>query len=354
MISPLAIFEAQQCARMRYLSRIADGGSESTKLSIKDAIDRIVKPALSRLLANRKIDLDAHVADVISAYRLEMEGRALQLETHEDTKMASEELEALLEGILRAAARIVLPDFQHATVTIPEKIALHLSDGIEIESGPDCLVEYEGGRCGLFWHTVGANMQPNLWILRHSIVPAVLAFSLDLVEVRYVRRGRRTQGRQDCSLIYIEQMVKKIGQKRAVPVHIPAWHKAGGVKDRIGRVAHEYLGKHFGMDWAPRDPTDPRFRQYKYTKNSMTLTQMISASELQSWKYQVSTQETQIRNCVKILDAHEGADHASHRAKLVEAFFPQFRHSCPYCDFRPACDQAITDLQGSGLFRRRG
>lgn len=351
MISPLAIFEFQQCPRMRLLSRIQDGGSEPSRLTIKEAIDRIVKPALSRLLAN-KLDIEQHVSDADAAYRIMLsEYAGLALPPNEDAKYVQEEIGALIEGIVRAAHRVVLPDFQHAeSVTMPEKLPYPLSDGIEIEAGPDVLVEYQGGRCGLFWHTVGANMQPNLWILRHSIVPAVLAFNLDLVEVRYVRRGERRDGIQASNLTRHLQIKKNQTTKRTKQVQLAMWQQPGGIKAFLHGRPDTHLASNFGMDWAPVDPTNPKMSQYKYTKNSMTLTQMISQSELQAWRIQVNEQERQIaRRAKAIADCTDPLL----KAAMVEAYFVQQRQSDPFCAYTAACDQAIVDLQKSGLFRRR-
>jgi len=328
------------------LAYIDQGGSEPSRLTIKEAIDRIVKPALSRLITNSKLPLDGHVDDALSAYRIMIEEFAgLALLPTDDAKYVQEEVGALVEAIVRAAGRRVAPDFAHAVaVTMPEKVAYRLTEGIEIEAGPDVLVEYQGGRCGLFWHTVGANMQPNLWILRHSIVPAVLAFNLDLVEVRYVRRGERRDGIQNSSLIYFKP--EKGIRKRPRPV----WQYKGGVKAWVDGLSDKSLAEHFGLDWAPCDPTNPKMSQYRYTKNSMTLTQMISMSELIAWRTQVNEQERQIaRRAAKIAECTS----PDLKTAMIDGYFPQSRQSDPFCAYTAACNQAIVDLQKSGLFRRR-
>lgn len=359
MISPYAVQEFQNCNRQRYLSRIESGGNEPIRISIKAAVDGIVKPALSRLLANPKLGIDGHVNDTLTAYRLMLtEFAGLQLAEHEDARYVQEEIGALIEGILRAAQRVIVPNFQHATVTMPEKVALQLSPEIAIEAGPDVLVEYQGGRCGLFWHTVSTNPQPNLWILRHSIVPAVIAFNLDLVEVRYVKRGERRGGIQGSNLIRSRGTVRnpKIMRKpdknatRMADTSFPVWNSPAGVKGWIEALPEMLLQEHFGMDWAPADPTNPKLVQYKYTRNSMTLTQMISKGEQESWKIQVNEQEKQIARRANSLA--ESKDPAV-RSAMVDGWFSQARNSCVFCSFTVACDQAISDLQRSGLFRRR-
>lgn len=355
MISPFAIQEMQNCARQRFLSRYEQGGNLPVKPTVKEAVDEILKPELSRLLLMKAFNPDfKEGVDIIAAgatqeYRQRFSS-GLNLLPSEDAKISFEETEALIEALIRAAAVVVLPDFKGAkSITIPAKVGLKLGD-IEIEAGPDVLVEYEGGRCGLFWHTVGTNLKPNLWILRHSIAAAVLAFDLDLVEVRYVKRGERKDGVQMSNLTRTDQYTRGATKaKKGLLQRVPVWRLEGGVKEYVRGRSDLHLAANFGMDWAPRDPLNPAFRQYRYTKNSMTLTQMLSPSELNSWKIQVQAQESQIAQCMDQVNVAG----PSLRPTLIDAYFPQQRASCVFCHFVPVCNQAITDLQGSGLFKRR-
>ena len=340
VISPEQIASQQYCPRQRFLSYDNDGGVELTHISVKDALNQTVKPALSRLLASKALSIEHHASDVKAAYAaMVQKGGGLALEPAEDAGYVWEEQQVLAEAIIRAAGTVLVKDFAHIkNVTEPETRDIHLSDSLSIQTRPDLLLEYENGRCGLFWHIVSSKERPSVWPLRHQVVSSVLAFDLELVEIRYVRKGYRRQafGRfvQTCDLIRAEP-------KSQVPPR---------VRQITSACTRQVLENHFSLDWAPVDVNNAKLSGYKFTKGSIDLVQMISPSETQAWKAQVLAQEKQVAACLRTV---KDIDQDNRRA-AIDAFFPQYRHSCQFCAFRPACDQALTDnLAESGIYRRR-
>lgn len=365
MTTPLSIFHAQQCPRLRFLAdHDCATGNEPSRISVKDAVDRVLKPALSRLISGcGKFPIEEHIRDAAASYALLLnEYGGLRLTPQEDAHYVIREQGALIEAMVRAADRVLTPDFAHVPlITMPESRPLVLSPTVTVETAPDLILEYENGRCGLFWMITGTWGSPNVWMLRHAIVSSILAFDLGLVEIRYIRKGERRQVNgvyvQHSDLIRgIKHEAKRQRFYRPDGVkatgHVNIWEQPLGLKGWIDALPEKIIGKSFGLNWAATDPTDRRLSAYKPSKGSMSLVQMISTSEIANWKRQVATQEAQIQNCLAAITAQTDEQK---RQAMINAYFVQFRHSCNFCDFNDACDRGVIEklAETTGIFRRK-
>jgi hypothetical protein len=384
----------QRCPRSRYLEYEWQGiGLRKVRQAIPLAVGLYTHTGLAALLSGRP--LDEAVAIALSGYAAETKRRGLEMEPGEDAAYVYDETRAMIEALLRVYALRGLPKLlEQFDILEVEREDLWdtFAPGIGWMSRADGLArEKDSGdlyvlsfKTAAQWdaRTDRQNQHDVQGLSEVAAIEARLGGNEKILGVKmiYLLKGRREEYPEDGGQWITQSHLLRGWSREGITGQELAWrYKWAGpdVWPDSGKPKGHTLGKgwtRFNVWEQPGgvkawidlldtgtvqpdagDPLDaviyeplPYFRQQQ---------------DVDDWHAQAAWQEDRIAKAVREIEANEilvalAAAPISQRT-VLNALFPQHRHSCDYpskCQFQEICfgdDTMLTNPLGSGLYERR-
>ena len=327
MVTPGAIAYQQYCPRRRFWGFEYNGGLEPEKPKLSYAVETAVKAGLRELFAT---GLTAKAASTAEMKFSAMTTVGVDIGPDEDVAYVLEEQTALCAAIVMNYAKVAMPRTFALHTTADQ---LDLGNGITIhDAWPEVITaNAKGEYVATFIRVVAGAHEIDSYTIRHRVIAGVLNAERLLQKpvrgaIQYLFKGARKQSSSSGNGEQYSPLIR--GYYNATkgtysPYRISGW-----------KLVHTWTVPGLNAWISSLGKIGAEQIQTVTDETDFSLIQMLSKQGRAEWKSAVQFQELQIDQAKISGDCGKAAEYPMY-------IWPQYRHSCAYCEFRKVCDERI-------------